>query len=267
MHKVIWDKEINGVLLKNSVDESEQIVPPRPVFHEELDLLGFNEYWRYPKSDSPLLWSIGRRYFYKGKFVAEARGGNIFEAPKLIINDEGKDLCLEPIPVDLMIERNKKALFVLENEAMDFIDHTYRTYKDKVNYFVVSYSGGKDSQVVLDLVSRVIPPDDYMVIFTDTTMEIPPTYEIVEETKRYYQTLYPSLKFYTVRHEKPAYELWEQFGPPSRIHRWCCTVYKTSPLIRFLKNLNHNGQPKVLVFEGVRADESAGREGYSKIAL
>jgi len=59
---------------------------------------------------------------------------------------------------------------------------------------VVSFSAGKDSQVILDIVSKVIPPEDYIVIFTDTTMEIPPTYEAFEETKRKYRETYPELK-------------------------------------------------------------------------
>lgn len=36
----------------------------RPVFHEELDFFGMDQYWDYPKdTDNPLLWAEGiRRY-------------------------------------------------------------------------------------------------------------------------------------------------------------------------------------------------------------
>ncbi len=67
------------------ISDEEEIVPPRPVFHEELDLLGFDNYWNYEKSKAPLLWSVGRRYYYKGEWVAEARGGNIYEKPEIIL--------------------------------------------------------------------------------------------------------------------------------------------------------------------------------------
>ena len=60
MYNVKWDSEINGILLT----DDEGIVPPRPVFYEELDLLGFDNNWNYPKSENPLLWANGRRYFY-----------------------------------------------------------------------------------------------------------------------------------------------------------------------------------------------------------
>ena len=34
----------------------------------------------------------------------------------------------------------------------------------KIDKFVVSFSGGKDSQVLLDLVARVVPNTDFLVI-------------------------------------------------------------------------------------------------------
>ena len=63
MFKIKWDKEINGILLTDKTND-EIINPPRPVFYEELDLLGFDRYWSYPKSREPLLWAIGRRYYF-----------------------------------------------------------------------------------------------------------------------------------------------------------------------------------------------------------
>ncbi|MBW2003211.1 MAG: phosphoadenosine phosphosulfate reductase family protein [Deltaproteobacteria bacterium] len=266
MYKVKWDSKINGILLDDKISDKEEIVPPRPVFYEELDLLGFNKYWSYPKKKEPLLWAIGRQYYNKGVFVAEAKGGNIYESPELIVEQE---LALEPIDVKLLIEKNEDALFIVENEAMDFVDYTYKEYKDKVDYFAVAFSGGKDSQVVLDIVSRVLSPDDYMVIFTDTTMEIPFTYETVERAKEAYKKTYPGLKFHTARPPKDALEFWEQFGPPGMLQRWCCSVCKTAPFANFIRDIHEGGdgaiQPKILVLEGVRADESDKRSKYKKI--
>jgi phosphoadenosine phosphosulfate reductase len=69
MHKVIWDPETGGVLLTREIPEQGSAVnPPRPVFYEELDLLGFDRYWEYPTCEEPLLWAIDRRYFYKLNF-------------------------------------------------------------------------------------------------------------------------------------------------------------------------------------------------------
>jgi len=328
MFRIIWDKDINGVLLTTNGNGDALNVSPRPVFHEELNLLGFdkNWNWKYPESNEPLLWALDRRYYYKGELVAEVKGGNIFDDPKIEISKAGENLKLKPINIEKVVEKNQKLLFLIEQEAIEFIEQTYRTYSlkkirnkakaneevdwallaemhekntkikhavvkqdcdsfdimpldlakknnktvylnTKIDQFIASFSGGKDSQVTLDLVSRVIPPDDFKVIYADTGMEIPPSLEIWEKTKKNYTELYPQLKFHLSQNpQKDTVELWEKFGLPSRIHRWCCTVAKTAPLYRDLKHLNGNGkQPNVLVFEGVRAEESSKREAYDRI--
>lgn len=51
-------------------------------------------------------------------------------------------------------------------------------FNTKIEMFIASFSGGKDSQVVLDLVSRVIPSNDFLVNYSDTGYEIPPSLEL-----------------------------------------------------------------------------------------
>ena len=272
MFDVQWDPDNNGVLLDDNIVDKNIINPPRPVFFEELDILGLNKSWTYPRTTSPLLWAIGRKYYYKGIEVAEAKGGNFYQAPNIIINNNSYNLCLESINLKKIIEKNKQALFLLENEAMDFVDYTYRKFRDKIDFFAAAYSGGKDSQVVLDIVTRVLNPKDFIVIFSDTKMEIPFTYDIVKETKAAYNHKYPDIKFYTATPPMDTLEYWKLFGPPSRIHRWCCTVIKTAPFAKLIKDIykskytmSHR-QPKILVYEGVRSDESFKRSFYSRIA-
>lgn len=72
MYKIIWDEESGGILLVNS---SSEVDSASASYVFELDLLGFDKFWKYPRAQEPLLWKIGRRYYYKGKFVAEAIGG------------------------------------------------------------------------------------------------------------------------------------------------------------------------------------------------
>jgi phosphoadenosine phosphosulfate reductase len=252
MFKITWDKESNGVLLSMRSTEETLNVPPRPVFFEELDLLGLDKIWKYPKSREPLLWACDRRYFYKGELVLEARGGNIYDDPQLIFSDVGKKLKLEPINLDILCKKNETSMFLLESEALEFINTIYRRYRPnalqksvnesvdfqllaetqekktkekytvikedcdsfdimplkeakkqgkkimlntKIEMFIASFSGGKDSQVVLDLVSRVIPSNDFLVIYSDTGYEIPPSLENYEQTKKFYKKQYPALQF------------------------------------------------------------------------
>lgn len=266
MYKVRWDQKNNGVLLSDKIDGKDQISPPRPVFFEELNLLGFSKYWDYLETDAPLLWAIGRRYFYRGECIAEANGGNIYERPRLTVTYRGE---LKPIDLNVLVRKNRDALYVIQNEAIDFVQENYKSYKNNVDYTAVAFSGGKDSQVVLDIVSRVLAPNEYIVIFTDTGMEIPFTYENVSQTKEFYQLLYPELKFFTAKPPIETLELWNKFGVPSRIHRWCCSVCKTAPFTNFIRKFHTNGgieeQPTILVFEGVRSDESERRSNYKRI--
>ena len=88
MFKITWDKENNGVLLTMRSTDDNLNVSPRPVFFEELDLLGLDKYWEYSKSKEPLLWACDRRYFYCGEKVLEAKEAQ----PKQTAGFEEEDL-------------------------------------------------------------------------------------------------------------------------------------------------------------------------------
>lgn len=258
MYNVIWDPEINGILL---TDDESDLVPPRPVFFEELDLLGFDN-WSYPKSENPLLWANGRRYFYKGELVAVAKKGNALDLPDIVIDEGYENLKLDEIDIGEVLKRNEDKLFVLENDAIDFIEKISLKYS---NYpLSVSFSGGKDSQSVLDLITRVIHADDINIIFSDTTLEHEFTYSIVDETIDMYQKRYPSIKFHKARAPKSAKELFKDMGLPSRFHRWCTPVLKTAPYNKLINNLVESNS-KIIVFEGVRGEESAQRSKYKQV--
>lgn len=259
MFNVKWDPEINGILLT----DEEGIVPPRPVFFEELDLLGFNKYWDYPKSDNPLLWATGRKYYYKGEHVATAKKGDALNLPKLVFEDGFDKLTLDEIDIETVIKRNEDALFVLENEAIDFIEDVCKKFPDFP--LSISFSGGKDSQSVLDLITRVVHSDDINIIFSDTTLEHEYTYRTVEKTIKQYKQKCPDIQFNIAKPVKSAKELFEDMGLPSRFHRWCTPVLKTAPYNKLINELIEPNS-KIIVFEGVRAEESPQRSKYKRVA-
>lgn len=259
MYNVEWDPEINGILL---IDD-EGITPPRPVFYEELDLLGFDKNWNYPKSENPLLWAINRRYYYKGNLVAIAKKGGALKLPDIEFEGGFENLELESIDIDEVIKRNCKQLFVLENKVFDFIDEVSNKYPG--NPFSVSFSGGKDSQSVLDLITRVIDSEDITIIFSDTTLEHDLTYTTIDESIKHYKEKCPGLKFNIAKPVKSASELIKDMGVPSRFHRWCTPALKTAPYNKLINKLV-DSKSKIIVFEGVRAEESAKRSKYKQIA-
>jgi len=259
VYNVSWDPETGGVLLVD-LGEGDASTDVRPVFHEELDLLGFDQYWAYPRCRGPLLWASGRRYYYRGQLVAQANGGGFFERPSLEVHAPG--LELEPVDVEGMLARNRRMLEALAYRAVEFIDRVHFERAASFDAVAVAFSGGKDSLVVLDLVQRALPPDEFYVVFSDTTMELKPTYEAVERAKQQF----PNLHFVTARADRHAKETWQLFGPPSRIHRWCCTVHKTAPTLLALRQLAGKPGVRALVFDGVRREESLGRFSYSAVA-
>lgn len=171
-------------------------------------------------------------------------------------------------------EKRTKTKMVIVKEDCDSFDIVPLTEAEKqgkriyqttkIDRFLASFSGGKDSQVVLDLCTRAIPSTDFEVIYSDTGYELPPSLTLYDEVQRYYKELYPDLKFSTARNHENVLNYWDKMGTPSESLRWCCTIMKTSPLYRSLKK-EDNKQSKVLTFEGVRAEESVRRSNYERI--
>ena len=234
----------------------------RPVFKEELDYFGFNEHWSYPDTEAPLLWAEGiRRYILNGTCVAEAVGGGFYTKPTIKIYHMG--LKLKPIDIEALWKENERLMLGLEKTAMDFIRSTYNKYKKKDMAFAVAFSGGKDSLVLLDLVARTLSPEKFSVVFSNTGMELSTTLRSVGRAKRHW----PSLKFYEAKSHLDPADSWEEFGPPGRRMRWCCAVHKSVPTILLLREITGNYNVKAVVFDGVRAEESAARADRDEISV
>lgn len=324
MYNITWDTETGGITLHSRRVDGTLGTSPRPVFWEELDLLKLNELgWTYPHTEEPLLWAINKQYWYRGEFVFEAKGANIYKDATVEFQPGKEHLTIIPVDVDKMLKRCNEYMFLLESEAIEFIRETYLQYAGarksvdkvpsnqinfdelvksvekktkkkmaivkedcdsfdivpfetaekegrkvyqttKIDRFLASFSGGKDSQVVLDLCTRAIPSTDFEVVYSDTGYELPPSLELYKEIQKHYQTLYPDLKFSLAKNHESVLKYWDEIGTPSNKHRWCCAVMKTAPIYRHLKT-NDNKQARVLTFDGVRAEESTRRSNYGRI--
>lgn len=261
MYNYIWDSETGGYLL--STKTSGVVKELRPVFWQELSLLGFDTKfgWRYPQIEKPLMWAETRRYFYKGEFIGEAVGGGLFSMPNIKALRE--DFDIEPVDVNKMIEKNRSLMNGLVQKTLANIYDTYKAYKKKrIDIFYVAFSGGKDSVVLLDLVQRVLPHDDFVVVFGDTTMELEDTYKAVQIAKQRWKTL----SWYTAISHMNAKDSWKVFGPPARTIRWCCSVHKSAPSLLLLKDIAKKENFKAMAFDGVRGEESDARATYSMVS-
>jgi phosphoadenosine phosphosulfate reductase len=131
MFKIKWDPDNNGVVLSEYIEESEALNNPRPVYVEELRMLGLDKVFSIPKENVPVCWEMDRKYYYCGNVIAETRKGNIYEDPTVVIRDDFKGITLKEIDTKHIVEVNEKPLSVIENEAMDFIKQKYEEYQKK----------------------------------------------------------------------------------------------------------------------------------------
>ena len=266
MYSYEWDIKTGGLLLNSSpLPFSKE---PRPVYYKELDILGFDKYWNYDKNDAyPYMWAEANNYWYRGQLVAKTKGGSLYSAPELLIVEEPEpeNAPLRFVDVPGMVDKNKGLIEKLTQDTIKKVFNTYARFKDKVDVFYVAFSGGKDSIVTLDIVQRALPHNSFKVLFGDTGMEFPDTYDTVGIIEK--ECHHQGIEFIRAKSDLNPHCTWKQFGSPSKVTRWCCSVHKTSPQILALRNnlgkINFTG----MAFVGVRASESASRSEYDYISL
>lgn len=268
MYSYTYDTKTGGILLNSSPTGFSK--EPRPVYAAELDLLGFDRYWKYDKqTELPYMWSEANTYWYRGVCIAKLKGGNLYTAPEIIIpeDENGNPVMpeldngpLRTIDIQAMTKANHDMLEIIEQTTAKKILAIYEKYKDKLDLFHVAFSGGKDSAVLLDLVKKALPKGSFVVVFGDTGMEFPDTYEVIEKTHQ--QCIKEKIPFFIAKSHFEPQESWALFGPPSRVLRWCCSVHKSTPQTLKLRSITGKDDYTGLAFVGVRAHESATRAEY-----
>ncbi len=268
MYSYTFDEETGGIVLNSSPTVFSK--EPRPVYAQEMDILGFSEYWTYEKQNEvPYMWAESNAYWYRGTLIARIKGGDLYNAPELIpVQDDNGEVILgkkqhfilEPINLEAMCEKNKDILTIIEGATVKLIVKEYEKFKKRLDIFHVAFSGGKDSAVLLHLVKKALPVGSFVVIFGDTGMEFPATYETVECAQRECEK--DGTPFYIAQsHFKPE-ESWKLFGPPARVLRWCCSVHKSTPQTLKMREITGKNDYIGMDFVGVRAYESVARSKY-----
>lgn len=110
--------------------------------------------------------------------------------------------------------------------------------------YFVGFSGGKDSQVLLDLVKR--SGVKYKAVYSVTTIDPP---ENVYFIRRYY----PDVQFHHPR--RNFFKMIETKGLPTVFHRFCCDALK--------ENVGAGN----VVLTGVRREESRKRAAYVELMI
>jgi phosphoadenosine phosphosulfate reductase len=234
----------------------------RPVFARERRILQFyghgalltEQVWRSSKASN---------YFIDGKSVSLPRFDQLKDdlaaIGNFIADSDHYDAVDQRLIEDYrrVLQNNRTHLNALEDEAFRFVQKCENKFKKRM--LMVSFSGGKDSTAVSDIVRRALGRSDVLHVFGDTTLEDENTYAYVRE----FREQNPLVPFFEARAEHNFHELVEEMGPPSRVMRWCCTIFKAGPINNLLLTL---GDQKVLTYYGIRHDESARRSRYHRLS-
>ncbi|MCS7107797.1 MAG: phosphoadenosine phosphosulfate reductase family protein [Sulfolobales archaeon] len=114
----------------------------------------------------------------------------------------------------------------------------------------ISYSGGKDSLVALDLAVKAgLEP---AIVFNNTGLELPETVDNVAQIVKHY-----GLKYYEAKPDKEFWEALSVFGPPAKDFRWCCKLIKLIPLAKLYKTLFPNGALNIIGQRGMESIDRA----------
>lgn len=215
----------------------------QPLYNEYIELL------KAKGNNVPL--TEGGYWLDRNFIVIFTADGLIHKQYKLIYN---KDLSVEvvkhkdytnevPEPWIKTVERLYPGLEEKISNSLDVIHDAIQNYPLHEKYVLTST--GKDSMVVLDLVSKVIP--DVKVMFNNTSLDVAETYKIVKAHKDWIVTN-PKIGFYN----------WiKKVGfIPSKLARGCCTIFKEGNSIEYFDKHNID---KLILFMGVRNDESRKR--------
>ena len=240
----------------------------RPVFPEEnalISLLLKNNPERYQKSS---IWFGSGVYIIDGKKVKlSITKINRYPIEKIKEIKEKYDAFKENIDYSFFnvykkrfIEANRDRYNYITEEAVQFVQQYCDKYE--LEDMLVSFSGGKDSTVTSHIVNRALGTNKVLHIFGDTTLEFPYTLEYKKRFNKNEESR--GIRILTAKNrEKNFEELCKIVGPPSRVMRWCCTVFKTGAIQKIISSA-FKDKNNILSFQGIRHNESASRSKYER---
>lgn len=273
--EVYWCKECKTPVVQN-VNQADRGICPicgkktkymaadlRPVFPEErllLELLLGKKPHDYIEKS---VWAANSRYYIDGESIAiSSKTFQTANADYLIkeIEKYKHENSYEAFDkhISNFILANKDRLDYLKDEAFEFVRKTASKFDEEK--IVLSFSGGKDSTVTADIVVKALSNPSLVHIFGNTTLEFPSTVAYAER----YRGKHSQAIFLTAKNEEQVfYDVCEDIGPPARMMRWCCSMFKTGPITRVINSLYRNQQ--ILTFYGIRKSESVSRSKYNRV--
>lgn len=235
----------------------------RPVFPEERLLLELLLGKKPNEFITKSVWAANSRYYVDGKSVTLS--SKVFQEADTDyladrLNETKAQNSYENFDafMEKFILANRDRLNYLKDEAYNFIHRAADRFDEE--HIVVSFSGGKDSTVAADLAVKALSNPSLVHIFGNTTLEFPSTIEYAAR----FRDAHPQAIFQIAKNDEQVfYDVCEDIGPPARMMRWCCSMFKTGPITRVINSMYRNQQ--ILTFYGIRKSESVSRSKYNRI--
>lgn len=240
----------------------------RPVFPEEnmlISIIAANDPFKYQKNS---VWFGSGTYVVDGKKVRISISKvNSLPIEEILKIKEKYDANENKISykyfdehVLRFVKANADRYNYISDEAINFV----QSYADKysIEDMMISFSGGKDSTVTSHIVNRALGTNKVLHVFGDTTLEFPCTLEYRKRFNKNEES--QGVRILTAKNrEKNFEELCDVVGPPSRVMRWCCTVFKTGAIQKTISSA-FKDKSNILSFQGIRRSESASRSKYER---
>jgi len=159
--------------------------------------------------------------------------------------------------MDDAIKANLAYLQRLGKDAMNTIKGIVNQKAHRDLDVHVSFSGGKDSLVVLDLTLSALKKRSVQAFFLDTGLEFPETVDFVHHYCEHHGI--------DLVEEGAGDAFWDNvdsFGPPAKDFRWCCKICKLAPANAVIEEYRNEG-PICLTVDGKRKYESFSRSKIS----
>ena len=275
--EIFWCKSCKSPILRDTNDTHKNKCPCcnnkmkrlatdlRPVFPEERLLLEILLAKPFEFANSSV-WANESRYYIDGESLSISSStysrldvSDIIEKLQAYQNENlSKTYDTFNENIKRFIECNKNRLYVIENEAIEYVKKTASKYSTE--QLMISFSGGKDSTCTEDITVRALSNPSIVHVFGNTTLEFPLTLEYVN---RFRKNNPRSIFKIAQNFEQEFFSVCDDIGPPSRVMRWCCTMFKTGPITRVINRVYGSG--KILTFYGIRKYESTSRSKYNRL--
>lgn len=252
------DLMVEGAKILLNHTDKKTVVIKRSKRHLSGKNISFDQIEHYTddiKIGDPILVVSGNLTGFGTAYAESADFESIEGAVLKIKKIDSNPSAINPkIPnMDNIINANLPYIRQLGKNAMNTIKGIANQKQHKNLPIHVSFSGGKDSLVVLDLAQSALKKRHVKAFFINTGLEFP---ETIEFARNYCKQ--NNIELHEANAGGTFWDHLDNFGPPAKDLRWCCKVCKLAPASTIIEECANDGEVCITI-DGKRKHESFSR--------